>query len=153
MHPRGKAAPAFTLIELLVVVSIIALLIAVLMPTLRRARDHAKRVVCMANLHVFGIGMQSYASESQGVLPWEGYAEGDRPVRHLGAWVDPSQWFNAAPQSAGYPSYVDMQRADREGRKRLPKDGDCLLRLPEVRAAVAGRETTLSRTAISCCGA
>jgi len=126
------------------VVSIIALLIAVLMPTLRRARDHAKRVVCMANLHVLGIGMQSYASESQGVLPWEGYAEGDRPVRHLGAWVDPSQWFNAAPQSAGYPSYVDMQRADREGRKRLPKDGDrSFFVCPKSAPAVAGREDDL----------
>lgn len=143
-HPDRTAAPAFSLVELLVVVSIVALLMAILMPALRRARDEAKRVVCMANLHVFGIGVQSYASEYHGVLPWEGYAEGDRPIRHLGEWEDTSQWFNAAPQSAGYPPYVDMQKAHDAGRKRLPKDGDrSFFVCPKSAPAVAGREDDL----------
>lgn len=54
---------AFTLVELLVVISIIALLIAILLPSLRKARDHAKAIVCQTNLKAVGQGMQSYATD------------------------------------------------------------------------------------------
>ena len=53
----------FTLVELLVVISIIALLIAILLPSLRKARDQAKAVVCQTNLHAVGQGMHSYATD------------------------------------------------------------------------------------------
>ncbi|MCP4249199.1 MAG: prepilin-type N-terminal cleavage/methylation domain-containing protein [bacterium] len=60
---------AFTLIELLVVVSIIALLISILLPSLRSARDSAKRVVCKANLHSLGVGFAIYAEAHNGQFP------------------------------------------------------------------------------------
>jgi prepilin-type N-terminal cleavage/methylation domain-containing protein/prepilin-type processing-associated H-X9-DG protein len=53
----------FTLIELLVVVSIIALLLAILLPSLSEARDHAMKVACAANLRGIGIGHAGYVSE------------------------------------------------------------------------------------------
>jgi prepilin-type N-terminal cleavage/methylation domain-containing protein/prepilin-type processing-associated H-X9-DG protein len=68
--PRGLVAPSgFTLIELLVVVSIIALLISILIPTLRNARNQAKAAVCASNLHVLGQGMSTYAQNHADVLP------------------------------------------------------------------------------------
>ena len=53
---------AFTLIELLVVISIIALLIAILIPSITHARDHALRVKCSSNLHGIGLAMDVYAA-------------------------------------------------------------------------------------------
>ena len=50
--PGGRGLRGgFTLIELLVVISIVALLMAVLLPTLQRVRTQAKAVACQANLH------------------------------------------------------------------------------------------------------
>jgi len=64
----GGPPPAFTLIELLVVVSIIGLLVAILMPSLSRARAQAKLIACMSNLHQVGMSLLSYAHD-QGVIP------------------------------------------------------------------------------------
>ena len=67
---RGPAlANAFTLIELLVVVSIIALLISILLPSLRRARDQAKAVTCGSGIAGILRGMVTYAAEWNGWLP------------------------------------------------------------------------------------
>ena len=59
-----KTKKAFTLIELLVVISIIALLLAILMPSLARVKEQAKRVVCMSNQHQLGIAFSTYASDT-----------------------------------------------------------------------------------------
>src|SRR5690349_5158312 len=59
----------FTLIELLVVVAIIALLIAMLLPSLARAKEEAKLVKCSANLHAISIALQVYANQNKDLMP------------------------------------------------------------------------------------
>ncbi len=65
----------FTLIELLVVISIIALLIALLLPTLATARESAKMVICGSNLRQIAIGYNSYAAENGGWFPVSVYTD------------------------------------------------------------------------------
>lgn len=60
---------AFTLIELLVVVAIIALLISILLPSLSRARELSKRLVCAANLKGIGTSFKIYANDNEESWP------------------------------------------------------------------------------------
>lgn len=60
---RGGKPTGFTLIELLVVVAIIAVLVAILLPSIRKAREAAKTVACLSNLRQLGIYGQMYQQE------------------------------------------------------------------------------------------
>jgi prepilin-type processing-associated H-X9-DG protein/prepilin-type N-terminal cleavage/methylation domain-containing protein len=82
MSGRVRAArKAFTLVELLVVVGIISILIALLLPALRRARAAADRTKCMSNLRQVGMVMQMYRSENKNMF---------FPAGNYGFWDDPS---------------------------------------------------------------
>ncbi len=63
---QARFSRAFTLVEVLVVVAVIALLLAILSPSLRLARQQTKRVTCGANLAQFGRALHLYATEYRG---------------------------------------------------------------------------------------
>ncbi len=66
---RRNNVKGFTLVELLVVIAIIALLLSLLMPGLRMAREQAKCVVCGSQLRQWGIAIRSYATDNDDIMP------------------------------------------------------------------------------------
>jgi prepilin-type N-terminal cleavage/methylation domain-containing protein len=65
----ARGVRAFTLVELLIVVGIVAVLVALLIPAVGRARDQAKRTACLNNLRHIGTGFSEYAIRNDGVYP------------------------------------------------------------------------------------
>ncbi len=105
---RYMRRAGFTLVELLVVIAIIAVLVAMLLPALSRARDSATRVACMSNLHQIGLGIVMYANDNRGLVPAWGYnGFGYAEYSATGSWYDGTTWNAGTGLGLVYPRYVN----------------------------------------------
>src|SRR4051794_14005763 len=80
----------FTLVELLVVVGIIAVLIALLLPALKKAREQSMTVSCLSNLRQIGLAFQLYANDTGGWFANAGPNRDFRLAKPAGTKGDPT---------------------------------------------------------------
>jgi len=112
-HPNRRWRAGFTLVELLVVIAIIAILAAMLMPALSRAREMARRTSCLNNVRQIGLGLILYAEDYRGFYPLSNdwMRTGDEPgiqtalvypryITQLEVFLCPSNRALRAPQPA-----------------------------------------------------
>jgi prepilin-type N-terminal cleavage/methylation domain-containing protein len=107
----GLCKPGFTLIELMVVVAIVAILSALLLPAIARARDRARITTCLSNMKQIGLAFTLYQIDAEGRYPLCSFDDfrGDKPYTLVG-YLKPYLPFGTMRDRNGNPTqFVDSK--------------------------------------------
>jgi len=111
-HSKGEAG--FTLLEVMVVIAIIAILAALLFPTLRNAKEKARRTACAGNLRQINLGLRMYSDDSSDKAPrtpgttnspgisWSGYKTLMKSYLGINGRSSPQDKIFACPKDTFY---------------------------------------------------
>jgi len=116
--PKSRRTKGFTLVELLVVIGIIALLVAILLPALSKAKEQANTAKCASNLRQISMAILMYAADNKGKLPLAVAGRGD--TNYTQGWF----WSNELVRQG----YINaMHGVDSKGKQF---SGDSAFRCP-----------------------
>lgn len=135
----------FTLVELLVVVSLVALLIALLLPALGKARDMARATVCLSNQRSAGLALQLYADEHVGIVrqrqDWAGHLKNLGYASNPDVLVCPTQkpfkWKNNSGSYGIRIEGLDAEWTWVQNPTALARDQITLMRFGKMQQEVA----------------
>ncbi|MBI4027062.1 MAG: type II secretion system protein [Verrucomicrobia bacterium] len=90
MNPKRISSRGFSLIELLVVVAIISILAALLLPSLRLAKEKARQAKCISNMRQIGAALMLYGQDNDGLLPAYNPGAGEQYMFYI--WNEAKAW-------------------------------------------------------------
>jgi len=102
MISRLQRQNGFTLIELLVVIAIIAILAAMLLPALSKAKERAKTISCLSNVKQWGYAFYMYEDDNSDIFPYEG------ALGNISTGLNANAWYNSTTPYIGSPRLMDL---------------------------------------------